>query len=71
MFLQLWKLTAIYNQIRLKSGIKHQFTSPHKTFLYFYVTGAFDAEFMMKTMKDVANNKIVEIPTYDYMANTR
>ena len=30
-FLQLWKLTAIYNQIRLKNWVKHQFTSPHLT----------------------------------------
>ena len=28
-FLQLWKLAAIYNQKRLKNGVKHQFTSPH------------------------------------------
>ena len=27
-FLQLWKLTAIYNQTCLKNGVKHQFTSP-------------------------------------------
>ena len=27
-FLQLWKLTAIYNQTWLKNGVKHQFTSP-------------------------------------------
>ena len=26
-FLQLWKLTAIYNLKRLKNGVKHQFTS--------------------------------------------
>ena len=25
--LQLWKLTSIYNQIRLKNGVKHPFTS--------------------------------------------
>ena len=30
-FLQLWKLTAIYNQTWLKNGIKHQITSPHLT----------------------------------------
>ena len=28
LFLQLWKLTAIYNQTCLKNGVKHQFTSP-------------------------------------------
>ena len=28
-FLQLWKLTAIYNQTWLKNGVKRQFTSPH------------------------------------------
>ena len=28
LFLQLWKLTTIYNQIWLKNGVKHQFTSP-------------------------------------------
>ena len=28
LFLQLWKLTAIYNQTLLKNGVKHQFTSP-------------------------------------------
>ena len=31
MFLQLWKLTAIYNQIMLKTGVKHQITSPHQS----------------------------------------
>ena len=31
LFLQLWKLTAIYNQILLKNGVKHQFTSFHLT----------------------------------------
>ena len=29
LFLQLWKLTAIYNQTWLKNGVKHLFTSPH------------------------------------------
>ena len=29
LFLQLWKLTAIYDQIRLKNGVKQQFMSPH------------------------------------------
>ena len=28
LFLQLWKLTAIYNQVRLTKDVKHQFTSP-------------------------------------------
>jgi len=28
LFLHLWKLTAIYNQTRLKNGVKLQFTSP-------------------------------------------
>ena len=27
LFLKLWKLTATYNQIWLKNGVKHQFTS--------------------------------------------
>ena len=27
--LQLWNLTAIYNQTWLKNGVKHQFASPH------------------------------------------
>ena len=27
LFFQLWKLTSIYNLIRLKNGTKHQFTS--------------------------------------------
>ena len=31
LFLQLWKPTAIYNQIKLKNGVKHQITSPHLT----------------------------------------
>ena len=30
-FLQQWKLTAIYNQKRLKNGAKHQLTSPQFT----------------------------------------
>ena len=29
LFLQLWKLTNIYNQTLLKNGVKDQFTSPH------------------------------------------
>ena len=33
-FLQLWKLPAIYNQIRLKNGVKHPFTSPHHNLLW-------------------------------------
>ena len=27
-FLQLWKLTSIYNQTWMNNGVKHQFTSP-------------------------------------------
>ena len=26
---QLWKLTAVYNQIWLENGVKQQYTSPH------------------------------------------
>ena len=28
LFFQMWKLTTIYNIIRSKNGVKHQFTSP-------------------------------------------
>ena len=28
--LQQWKLTAVYNQIWLKNGSKHRFTTPHQ-----------------------------------------
>ena len=28
-FLQLWKLTALYNQTELKNGVKQQYTLPH------------------------------------------
>ena len=34
LFLQLWRLTAIYNQTWLNNGVKHQFTSPHFTHLF-------------------------------------
>ena len=37
LFLQLWKLTAIYNQTWLRNGVKHQFTSPHPCIVLYSV----------------------------------
>ena len=34
MILQMWKLTTIYNQKRLKNGVKHEFTSPQYAQMY-------------------------------------
>ena len=49
-FLQLWKLTAIYNQIWLKNGVKDRFTSPSSHLLVVSVTEVYVYMYMSNLM---------------------
>lgn len=42
-----------------------------KVMVAFHISDAFDTNLMYKTMQDIAANKTVEIPTYDYVTHKR
>lgn len=44
--------------------------------IYIWLSGgflaeAFDTELMYKTLKDIVEGKVVEVPTYDFVSHSR
>lgn len=37
----------------------------------FSLSDAFDTEFMCRTLKDIVEGKVVEVPTYDFVTHSR